>query len=58
MAFREQIQDTIVFRGEWKDHITEQPFSDIDSRSTVPVIGTPGGIVGELINFLQSLEEH
>jgi hypothetical protein len=56
MAFREQIDFDIIQKGDLKEGVTHQPFSDVDCRSTEPVIGTPGGLFGELLNLLVSFE--
>jgi hypothetical protein len=58
MAFKDQIDFEVIQKGEIKEGCTSQPISDIDGRSQEPIVGTPGGMFGELLNALAALEEH
>ena len=56
-ALRERVKQEIIEKSEKAEGISRQELSDIDGRNNVPIVGTPGGILGEFLCFIVSLEE-
>mmetsp|Transcript_28687 Transcript_28687/g.28347 ORF Transcript_28687/g.28347 Transcript_28687/m.28347 type:complete len:621 (+) Transcript_28687:132-1994(+) len=56
-ALRAKIEEKIVNTGAVVDNGPQQIYSDIDGRQTTNIIGTPGGLFGELLQFFSAIEE-
>ncbi|CAG9322983.1 unnamed protein product [Blepharisma stoltei] len=56
-ALRTKIEEKIVNTGIVVDNASLQIYSDIDGRQTTNIIGTPGGLFGELLQFFSAVEE-
>lgn len=55
-ALRDRVEELFVNEGETRDHITQQLYADIDGRNREHIVGTPGGLFGELVLLLAALE--
>lgn len=55
-ALRDKVEELFVNEGETKEHMTQQVYADIDGRNREHIVGTPGGLFGELVLFLAALE--
>ena len=56
-SIRARIEKRIDSEGVLIDKALSNIFSDIDGRQTEKIIGTPGGLFGELVNILSIVEE-
>jgi radial spoke head protein 3 len=54
---KNKIDEKIVSTGVLVEKATSNIFSDIDGRQVENIIGTPGGLFGELIHLFSVLEE-
>lgn len=57
LALKVKIEEEIIKTGRKRDQVLSQVYSDVDCRQKDFVIGTPGGIIGELIWLLVAYEE-
>ena len=57
IALRNKINDELLSHGVTAEGITRQFLSDSDGRHTEPVVCSPGGLIGEFVIFLSSVEE-
>jgi hypothetical protein len=54
---KNKIDDELIHHGVMTEGITRQYLSDSDGRHTEPVVCSPGGLIGEFLVFLSSVEE-
>jgi hypothetical protein len=52
-----KIEEKIIMTGSLVERITSNIISDIDGRQAENIIGTPGGLIGELVQLFSSVEE-
>lgn len=52
-----KIKEKIIMTGTVIERITSNIISDIDGRQNENIIGTPGGLIGELIQLFSAVEE-
>ena len=57
IALKNKINDELLNHGVTAEGITRQYLSDSDGRHTEPVVCTPGGLIGEFVQFLSTIEE-
>ena len=57
IALKNKIDDELIHHGVMTEGITRQYLSDSDGRHTEPVVCSPGGLIGEFLVFLSSVEE-
>ena len=56
-VLKNTIEEKIVVTGAVVDKVISNMFSDIDGRQAENIIGTPGGLFGELVNLFSIAEE-
>mmetsp|Transcript_7926 Transcript_7926/g.15384 ORF Transcript_7926/g.15384 Transcript_7926/m.15384 type:complete len:661 (+) Transcript_7926:2882-4864(+) len=56
-ALKLRIEEEIIKNGRRRDFVLSQVLSDVDSRQKDFVIGTPGGLIGELLWLIAAYEE-
>lgn len=56
-ALRIRFENEVIANCEFKENMTYHGFSDFDGRNPDAIVGTPGGLFVEFLQFLQVFEQ-